>query len=77
MSDTNTNGGPAVEVPLVNGGVALVSRLLRQERKSKCRACADEATTKWKEKNREQYNAYQRAYRAKRKSEGRPVTRSD
>ena len=47
------------------------------KRKSKCRACADEATTKWKEKNREQYNAYQRAYRAKRKSEGRPVTRSD
>ena len=25
MSNTNTNGGPAVEVPLVNGGVALVS----------------------------------------------------
>ena len=25
MSNTNTNGGPAVEVPLANGGVALVS----------------------------------------------------
>ena len=25
MSNTNINGGPAVEVPLVNGGVALVS----------------------------------------------------
>lgn len=45
-------------------------------RKSACRACSGEKVKKWKEENRDEYNAYQRAYRAKRKSEGRPVTRS-
>lgn len=42
-------------------------------RKSLCRMCSDASVNKWKESNRDQYNQYQRAYRAKRKSEGNPV----
>ena len=30
----------------------------------------------WREKNKDEYNLYQRNYRAKRKAEGRPVTRN-
>lgn len=42
-------------------------------RKSFCRSCSDNLVNQWKEANRDQYNAYQRAYRAKRKAEGVPV----
>lgn len=45
------------------------------KRKSKCGQCADQFVKQWKETNRDQYNAYQRQYRAKRKAEGNPVHR--
>lgn len=44
-------------------------------RKSKCRSCSNKLVNEWKEKNRDKYNEYQRSYRAKRKSEGNPVSR--
>jgi hypothetical protein len=37
------------------------------------RTCSDKAVNQWKEKNRDRYNEYQRAYRARRKEEGNPV----
>lgn len=43
------------------------------KRKSKCRQCSDAQTKQWKESNRDQYNEYQRQYRAKRKADGNPV----
>lgn len=49
------------------------SRSGELRRKSKCRACSDAATTEWKENNRDRYNEYQRAYRARRKMQGNPV----
>ncbi len=44
------------------------------KRKSYCRSCSDKAVNQWKEKNRDRYNEYQRAYRARRKEEGNPVS---
>lgn len=44
-------------------------------KKSTCAPCSDAIVNEWKEKNREQYNENQRKYRARRKAEGRPVTR--
>ena len=44
-------------------------------RKSKCRACSDAQVKTWKESNRDQYNEYQREYRARRKAEGNPINR--
>lgn len=49
------------------------SRSGELRRKSRCRSCSDELANRWRESNREKYNAYQRAYRAKRKAEGNPV----
>jgi hypothetical protein len=43
--------------------------------KSVCKSCSAEKVNQWKERNRDEYNAYQQAYRAKRKTEGNPVTR--
>lgn len=37
--------------------------------KSKCKTCSDIDSNNWRGKNREQYNEYQRAYRAKQRSE--------
>lgn len=37
------------------------------QRKSACKSCSNSAASKWKEINRERYNAYQREYRAKQK----------
>jgi hypothetical protein len=51
------------------------SRSGSSKRKSHCRQCADLTVKIWKEANRDQYNTYQRTYRAKRKSDGNPVTR--
>lgn len=45
------------------------------KRKRKCRSCSDKLVNEWKEKNRDKYNEYQRAYRAKRKAQGNPVSR--
>jgi hypothetical protein len=45
------------------------------KRKSTCKSCSDDKVKQWKERNRDDYNAYQRAYRAKRKAEGRPIVR--
>lgn len=45
------------------------------KRKRKCRSCSDKLVNQWKEKNRDKYNEYQRAYRAKRKAQGNPVSR--
>jgi hypothetical protein len=45
------------------------------KKKSICKSCSDEKVNQWKERNRDEYNAYQRAYRAKRKAEGKPITR--
>jgi hypothetical protein len=45
------------------------------KRKRKCRSCSDKLVNEWKEKNRDKYNQYQREYRAKRKSQGNPVSR--
>lgn len=45
------------------------------KRKSRCKECSNKAVNDWKEKNREQYNQYQREYRAKRKASGNPVGR--
>jgi predicted RNA-binding Zn-ribbon protein involved in translation (DUF1610 family) len=45
------------------------------KRKSYCKTCSNKSVNKWKEKNREQYNEYQRAYRAKRNADGNPITR--
>jgi len=45
------------------------------KRKSYCKSCSDISVNKWKEKNRDKYNEYQRAYRARRKENGNPVTR--
>jgi hypothetical protein len=47
------------------------------KKKSICKSCSDEKVNQWKERNRDEYNAYQRAYRAKRKEHGRPITRND
>jgi hypothetical protein len=47
------------------------------KRKSICKKCSDIKVQQWKERNKDEYNAYQRAYRAKRKAEGRPITRND
>jgi len=49
------------------------SRSGTAQRKSNCRQCADASVKLWKESNREQYNEYQRKYRAKRKATGNPV----
>ena len=45
------------------------------KRKSICKQCSDVKVNQWKERNRDEYNAYQRAYRAKRKESGNPVGR--
>jgi hypothetical protein len=45
------------------------------KRKSYCKSCSDILTNKWKEKNREKYNEYQRAYRKKRRTSGNPIAR--
>jgi hypothetical protein len=45
------------------------------KRKSHCKSCSDTLVKEWKDKNREKYNAYQRAYRARRKASGNPITR--
>ena len=45
------------------------------KRKSICKQCSNEKTKQWQERNRDEYNAYQRAYRAKRKASGNPVGR--
>lgn len=47
------------------------------KRKSTCRECSDKTVNKWKKENQDDYNAYQRAYREKRKQEGRPITRNN
>ena len=47
------------------------------KRKSICKSCSDKKVNQWKERNRDEYNTYQRAYRAKRKAEGRPIIRND
>ena len=49
------------------------SRSGQAKRKSKCRQCSDKDSKQWKEINRDQYNEYQRQYRARRKAEGNPV----
>jgi hypothetical protein len=54
-----------------NGRTGLIKR------KSICKSCSNEKVTQWKERKRDEYNAYQRAYRAKRKAEGKPITRND
>lgn len=41
--------------------------------KSICKSCSDIKVKQWKESNRDKYNEYQRAYRAKRKAQGNPV----
>lgn len=41
--------------------------------KSWCLSCTSIAHTNWQRNNRDDYNAKQRAYRAKRKAEGNPV----
>lgn len=56
---------------LDNGRTGLIKR------KSICKSCSDKKVNQWKEKNRDEYNKYQRVYRAKRKAEGRPITRND
>ena len=43
--------------------------------KSNCKKCSDKKVYQWKEKNKDEYNAYQRAYRAKRKEQGNPIVR--
>lgn len=43
------------------------------KRKSACRKCSGIQVKQWKESNRDQYNEYQRQYRAKRKAEGNPI----
>ena len=43
--------------------------------KSSCKECSDKAVAEWRITNREQYNAKQREYRAKRKADGNPITR--
>lgn len=43
------------------------------KRKSICKKCSNKKVNDWKERNRDEYNEYQRAYRAKRKAEGNPV----
>lgn len=45
------------------------------KKKSICKNCSDGKVNQWKERNRDEYNAYQRAYRAKRKAEGNPVVK--
>jgi hypothetical protein len=45
------------------------------KRKSICKECSDKKVNQWKERNREQYNEYQRQYRATRKASGNPITR--
>ena len=42
-----------------------------------CKPCKNKSATKWKQNNREQYNQYQREYRAKQKAEGNPVLRAN
>jgi hypothetical protein len=43
--------------------------------KSSCKECSTTKVNQWRERNQDEYNALQRAYRAKRKAEGRPITR--
>ena len=47
------------------------------KRKSICKECSDKKVNQWKERNRDEYNAYQRIYRAKRKAKGQPIIRND
>ena len=42
-----------------------------------CKPCKDKSATEWKVNNRDQYNQYQREYRAKRKAEGNPISRAN
>ena len=44
------------------------------KRKSICKDCSDKKVSQWKERNRDEYNKYQRDYRAMRKSQGNPVS---
>ena len=44
------------------------SRSCRMRIKSYCKTCSDEKTKQWRESNRDNYNEYQRQYRAKRKT---------
>lgn len=43
--------------------------------KSTCKTCSDLAVANYRRATRDQYNEYQRAYRAKRKAEGNPIAR--
>ena len=43
--------------------------------KSSCKECSTTKVNQWRERNQNEYNALQRAYRAKRKAEGRPIAR--
>jgi len=47
------------------------------KRKSICKQCSDAKVNQWRKRNRDEYNAYQRAYRAKRKEQGWPIARND
>lgn len=47
----------------------------RIKRKSICKNCSNEKVSHWKWRNKDEYNEYQRNYRAKRKAEGNPVSR--
>jgi hypothetical protein len=51
------------------------SRTGALRRKSHCTSCSAQSIQTWRESNREKYNEYQRAYRAKRKAAGDPVSR--
>ena len=55
--------------PLVNFGVDN-GRSGLAKRKSCCKSCNDVLVNKWRGKNRDKYNEYQRIYRAKRKLSG-------
>lgn len=43
------------------------------KRKSHCNECSHQHISKWRKEKADEYNAYQRRYRAKRKAEGNPV----
>ena len=60
---------PAFDFSVDNGRSGTIKR------KSICKQCSDVKVNQWKERNRNEYNAYQRAYRAKRKASGNPVRR--
>ena len=47
----------------------------RIKRKSICKLCSNEKVKQWRGIKRDEYNAYQRAYREKRKADGDPITR--